>query len=70
METKIEFITVSTTESLALTEDVQQAYDALLGRGMKPIKMPSCEGGFGLRAFVLDVDGVLIEIRRHRDQNK
>ncbi len=67
METQLEFIVVSETEKLLVTEDVRLAYSTLLSKGMKSIKMPSCDPVCGLRAFVLDVDGVLIEIRRHLD---
>lgn len=67
MHAREEFITISDEECLILAEDVQTTFARLSNEGMKVIKLPAADQVYGMKAFLLDISGVLIEIRQKRN---
>jgi hypothetical protein len=67
MHQQEQFLTIGDEECLVLTDDVCSTFTDFCEKGMKVMKSPAYDPVFGMKAFVLDVSGVLIEIRLRGD---
>jgi hypothetical protein len=58
-----EIIQYTETEVVVNTPDVQELFERMVGQGMRPIRQPVPDAFYGVKAFVQDSAGVLIELR-------